>query len=95
MMILILIFSISTLQFLLYYLNYRKIKKEFLSTIILFGILACYYFILPKMFYPEPRTDGINCGLPILGLTFAFWIFGSIAALITHIIWVIWKFKTK
>jgi hypothetical protein len=42
--------------------------------------------VFPKFFYPEPSTDGINCGMPILGITFGFWIFGTIAGIATHIL---------
>ncbi|MDT0648416.1 hypothetical protein RM545_17120 [Zunongwangia sp. F260] len=82
-MILLFIIAISFVQFGLYYLN-RKYKTKLPNFVILVIILICYFFVFPGFFYPEPKTDGINCGLPIFGITFAFWIFGTIAALITH-----------
>ncbi len=93
-MILLFIFGISLIQFALYYFN-RKYKTKLHSIIILFGILANYYFILPELFYPEPKIIRINCGLPILGVNLAFWIFGTIAALGIHIVWVLWKLKRE
>jgi hypothetical protein len=52
-------------------------------------LLICYFLVFPKFFYPKPRTDGINCGMPALGITLGFWIFGTIAGITTHIIWYI------
>ncbi|MGV6832050.1 MAG: hypothetical protein ACWA5P_10895 [bacterium] len=90
-MILLFIIAISLVQFGLYYLD-KKYKIKLPSYIILLTFLASYFFVFPKLFYPELNRDGINCGMPILGITFGFWIFGSIAAITTHIIW---KVKNK
>ncbi|MCF6297698.1 MAG: hypothetical protein L3J08_06900 [Flavobacteriaceae bacterium] len=85
-MILLFILGISFVQFALYYIN-SKYKNKLPNFIILLILLICYFFVFPRFFYPEPRTDGINCGMPILGITFGFWIFGTIAGITTHIIW--------
>ena len=92
-MILLFIIAISLVQFGLYYLN-NKYKTKLPNFIILLTLLICYFFVFPKFFYPEPRTDGINCGMPILGITLGFWIFGTIAGIATHIIWKIKKRKS-
>lgn len=84
------IIGISLVQFALY-----KYKTKLPNFVILLILLICYFFIFPKLFYPEPRTDGINCGMPILGITFVFWIFETIAGIMTHIIWKLKTIKRK
>lgn len=41
-------------------------------------------FILPDLFIPEPRKGNAGCGMPVLGITLGFWIFGSGHLLFTH-----------
>ena len=89
-MILLFITGISLLQLFLYYLN-DKYKTKLSNFIILLIILIGYLFVFPQFFYPEPRKDGINCGMPILAITLAFWIFGTFAGVTTHLIWKIKK----
>ncbi len=85
-MILLFIIGISVVQIALYFLN-GKYKTKFPNYLILIFILLGHYLLFPRFFYPEPRTDGINCGMPILGITLGFWIFGTIAGITTHLIW--------
>jgi len=92
-MILLFIIGVSLLQFGLYYGN-DKYKTKLPNYIILLALLSCYFFVFPRLFYPETRTDDINCGMPILGITFGFWIFGTIAGLTTHLIWKLKKRKS-
>ncbi|PKG42811.1 hypothetical protein [Psychroflexus sp. MES1-P1E] len=91
-MILALILIISLFQLTFYFLTYRY-KIRIPNFVILILVLIGYYFILPQFFYPKPRTDGINCGMPILGINLGFWIFGTIGALSSHIIWMFIKKK--
>ncbi|PCJ95363.1 MAG: hypothetical protein COA50_09155 [Flavobacteriaceae bacterium] len=93
-MILFFLIVISLLQFALYFLN-NKYKNKVPDFVIFLLVLACYFFIFPRLFYPEPRTDGINCGMPILGIILGFWIFGTIAGIATHLIWKLKKRKTQ
>ena len=89
-MILLLILIISLVQLTCYYLIYRyQIKVP--NFIILLLVLIGYYLIFPQFFFPEPRKDGINCGMPALGITLAFWVFGTIGALSSHITWIFIK----
>jgi hypothetical protein len=85
-MILIFIIGISFAQFGLYYLN-EKSKTKAPTFIILSILLICNLFVFPRIFYPEPNPDGLNCGMPILGITLGFWIFGTIAGIVTHVVW--------
>lgn len=84
-MILLFILGISIIQLVLYVIN-NKYKTKFPNYIILLIILGCNFFVFPSLFYPEPRTDGINCGMPILAIAIAFWVFGTIAGIVTHFI---------
>lgn len=93
-MILLYIFGISLIQFGLYYLN-KKYKAKLPNFVILLILLVCYFFVFPKFFYPESVTGGINCGMPILGITLGFWIFGTIAGITTHFIWKLTTRKYK
>jgi|13_taG_2_1085334.scaffolds.fasta_scaffold10944_4 hypothetical protein len=93
-MILLFIIGISLIQFRLYYLNV-KYGTKVPNYILLFGILACHYFVFPELFYPDTKTIRINCGLPIFGINIAFWTLGTIAVSLTHIIWTLWKLKKE
>ncbi|MCB0633426.1 MAG: hypothetical protein R2824_02995 [Saprospiraceae bacterium] len=53
--------------------------------LILLSVLIHYFFILPPWFFPESDTEGINCGMPALGITLAFWIVGGAMAIIVHL----------
>ncbi len=90
-MILLFIFGISIIQFGVYFLI-DKYKINLPNFLILLIILIGYFFAFPRLFYPEPRTDRINCGIPLLGITLGFWIFGTIAGVATQMIW---KLKTR
>jgi hypothetical protein len=83
-MILKLIAAVSILQGIAYWMAY-KFNIRYASIVILFSVLALHLFFLPKLFYPKLDPGGVKCGLPILGITLAFWIFGSLAASVTHI----------
>ncbi len=89
-MILLFIFGVSLIQIGLYYLN-DKYKTGIPNFLILLVLLLGNFFVFPKLFYPEPRTDGIHCGMPILGILFAFWTFGTITLVAIHIFWRIKK----
>lgn len=85
-MIILLIAGISLVQLALYYISHRM-NWKFPDFLILVLFLLFYYAILPRFFYPEPSPDGINCGMPILGITMAFWVLGTIAGVLTHFLW--------
>ncbi|PSR56161.1 hypothetical protein AHMF7605_22975 [Adhaeribacter arboris] len=85
-MILNFIILISVSQLLLY-LIIDKLNFRYGKVLILTLILVGHFFIFPKYFYPEPNSDGVNCGMPVLGITFAFWVFGSAITLLVHSIY--------
>lgn len=87
-MILLLFSVISIIQLTLYYLK-RKFIDKIPDLIIPTLMIICCFFVFPRFFYPEPRTDGINCAMPILGITLGFWFFGTISTAATHLIWVL------
>ncbi len=91
-MILLCIIFVSFLQLLLYYLI-DKHKLKFPKILIFVLVLIGYYVVFPQYFMPSPKINHINCGMPTLGVFLGFWIFGTIAALMTHIIWMIKLYK--
>ncbi|WP_299715176.1 hypothetical protein [uncultured Tenacibaculum sp.] len=90
-MVLLIIIGISIVQFGLYYLI-KKYRIRFPKLIILLTLLLCYFFVFPEFFYPKQEVNEIDCGMPTLGIILAFWFFGTIAGIATHVIWVM-KFK--
>lgn len=92
-MILLFIIGISLIQFGLYYLN-NTYKTKIPSLVILLAVLICYFFVFPKLFYPKPSINRINCGMPIFAITLSFWFFGTITGITTHIIWKLFKYKS-
>ncbi|WP_018343615.1 hypothetical protein [Cytophaga aurantiaca] len=86
-MILLFIIAASMLQVISYYILDRYTIK-IPSYIILIILLVGHLFIFPKFFYPEPNPNGADCGMPILGITLAFWLFGTIAAVLSHFLWI-------
>ena len=89
-MILLFILGVSLIQFAVYILN-NKLNTDFPSLVILLTLLLCYFFVFPRFFFPEPIEDEINCGMPALGVTLGFWIFGTIAGIATHLVWFVIK----
>lgn len=83
-MILILIAGISIIQGFAY-LVINRIGFKYGRILVLIVVFAGYLFFLPKLFYPKPDPNGVNCGMPILGITLGFWIFGGLSASFTHI----------
>lgn len=45
------------------------------------------FFVLPNYFIPEFKNREVRCGMPALGITLAFWIFGGGTIITTHIIY--------
>lgn len=80
----------SLIQLGLYYVlkRYNSTIPDFL---VILPLLACYFIVLPYLFSPEPSKDGINCAMPALAITLGFWIYGTLATICTHILWVIKK----
>lgn len=66
-------------------------KLNYVRTILFLAILAGHIFIFPTFFYPEPDPQGLNCGLPILGISCAFWIVGGGITILTHFIYYLIK----
>lgn len=60
-----------------------KYGKAIMFLVILIG----HFFIFPRFFYHEFGPNRINCGLPILGITLAFWGLGGGTAIIVHAIY--------
>ena len=69
------------------HVNDFKAQYSKLPQIIAILFLPLHFFLFPQWFFPEPSPDGINCGLPTLGIVLVFWTFGTLGILITHILW--------
>ena len=83
-MIFAFILLISVLQFCLYaFCDFRKWRygKATVSAI----IVLAHFFVFPGLFFPE--ESDMRCGLPEMAITFGFWIFGSIATIITFLLY--------
>ncbi|PHR92506.1 MAG: hypothetical protein COA80_14255 [Leeuwenhoekiella sp.] len=90
-MILLFILAVCALQYGLYILNKRS-KPKVPSVLIAILFLPLHFFVFPQLFFPPARPDGINCGMPQLGIVFVFWVFGTFGVMATHIFW---TFKRK
>ncbi|HEY0744186.1 MAG TPA: hypothetical protein VGD40_22120 [Chryseosolibacter sp.] len=84
-MILLVIIAVSLVQAMLN-LAFTRFNVRIGRIIVLLVVLCGHVFFLPKFFYPKPDPDGVNCGMPIVGITLAFWVLGVIAATLTHIL---------
>ena len=85
-----LIILISIFQICIYLIS-DKMKLNYSRILVLYLFLIGYFFFLPKFFYPEPDPNGINCGMPILGITLVFWIIGGGIATTIHVIYFLVK----
>ena len=82
-MILLFIFGVSILQYALYFFNaksHTKIPGFIITVLFLIG----HFYVFPQLFFPDRSPAGINCGMPALGIMLAFWVFGTVAILITY-----------
>lgn len=84
-MILYLILCISICQIGMYLIS-RKLGWKYGRNITFFVLIIGYLFVLPRFFYPELDPEGINCGMPILGINLAFLVIGGGAAILVHLI---------
>lgn len=83
----LLVIAVLTLVHILILFLIEKNKIKVRRMWVLIAFLFLYFFILPKLFYPKTQPDGINCGMPIMAITLAFWLFGGLASLITHVVY--------
>jgi len=90
-MILAFIFLMCLLQWLSYWASDKFMLP--LRTYILIALILSHVFIFPPFFFPTYDTDEPQCGMPILGITLAFWVFGISATVFTHVLY--WFIKIK
>lgn len=73
------------------YLLFDKYHKKKWKLLI-FGLLMIgYIFIIPSYFFPDNPNNEPRCGMPLVGITLAFWILGCGTVLITHIVYLLIK----
>lgn len=93
-MILTVIIAISIFQVGIYLLLDLRHQGN-LKIFVLLLVLLSYFFFLPPLFYPQINPNGVNCGMPILGITLAFWIFGSLISTVSHLAYLFFKQVAK
>jgi hypothetical protein len=55
-----------------------------------------YFLVLPLFFFPElDPSDRHRCGMPIVGIMFAFWIIGGGISLLVHLIYCFLRLVSK
>ncbi len=65
-------------------------KIRFSKLWILLLMIIVWLFVLPQIaFNSEFGDEQVRCGLPVLAMYVAFWIFGGGLTLLTHICYVI------
>lgn len=84
-MILQFIVLVSVCQLMAYLIG-QKFKVNYSKSIILTAVLIGYFFIFPSFFRPEFEPNQIRCGMPMFGIMMGFWMFGTLFALITPIL---------
>jgi hypothetical protein len=89
-MILKFLLLISVFQLILCFLI-DKLKFRSGKRLLLIGLVIGNVFIFPRFFYPEPSPEKVNCGLPILGISLAFWVLGNAMALFVHVFYTVLK----
>lgn len=70
--------------------NYKKWKYLLLGF-----VLILYMYILPKIYITYNATNEVRCGMGDLGITLAFWIFGTGSAILLHIIYTTTTYSGK
>lgn len=79
------------LMFIIQVIGYILLDKYNLSNwkyLLLATGLILDFFVLPDYFMPEYKEGEFRCGMPALGITLAFWIFGGGLIVSTHIVYV-------
>ena len=80
-MLLIFFFIISIIQFFTYKILYKS-RFKYADVVALFIFFIANVFFLPQFFFPDKKLD---CGLPVMSIYFAFWIFGTIFLVATFV----------
>ncbi|MCJ8290110.1 MAG: hypothetical protein HRT58_10645 [Crocinitomicaceae bacterium] len=73
----------------------RKSKTVIVQVIVTAIFLYLNFKIIPPYFLPEPNLDGVNCGLPIIGVYGVFWIFGLISTITVTMIFLCLRVKEQ
>ncbi|VAW10555.1 hypothetical protein MNBD_BACTEROID03-1765 [hydrothermal vent metagenome] len=69
------------------YLLLDRSQLPFRRWMVLIVLLIGHLLVFPRLFYLEYDPNGINCGMPILGIHLAFCIFGMPMTLLVHMIY--------
>lgn len=92
-----LIVVVTILQFSLYFVLDR-FKYSRMKWAVFILIVFCNLILFPDIFiekFREEEGGNIRCGLPVMAINFAFWIFGNGASIFTHIAYRFLKIKNR
>lgn len=82
-----LIFILFFVQVICYFLldKYNIAKwKSFIFGLLIIG----YIFIIPSRFFLDNPNNETMCGMPMVAITFAFWLLGCGTVIITHLAYI-------
>ncbi|MFN7117099.1 MAG: hypothetical protein ACK4TA_09900 [Saprospiraceae bacterium] len=68
------------------YIISNLIKLKHAKSVILLLVMIGHLFIFPGLFFPKPEQNNPSCGMPTFAVTLIFWIFGTLFAFITHLL---------
>lgn len=88
----IIIVLISLCQLGVYIIS-NLIKLKHAKSVILLLVMIGHFFIFPGLFFPKPEQNNPSCGMPSFAITLIFWIFGTLFAFITHLLFYIFSKK--
>ncbi|CAM3524048.1 hypothetical protein FLSA109164_01505 [Flavobacterium saliperosum] len=92
-----LIVIVTILQFSLYFILDRY-KYYRIKWVVFILIVFCNLVFFPDIFiqkFREEEGGTIRCGLPVMAIHLAFWIFGNGASVFTHIVYRFIKIKNR
>jgi len=79
------VFIAEILTIVVLFTGFDTWKVRYGKEIAIAVIVLANIFLLPRFFYPEENKDGVNCGMPFLGITILFWVVANLVVTFTVI----------
>ena len=90
-MMFILITTVLVIQTYILYL-FRKRETFGLQWVVSIGFLLLYFLLFPELILYTSGVRDQECGIPIVGIYLAFWVFGTAATIVsTSLGYLIWS----